>query len=66
MKNRKVSAFCNGLAMVCCVILVLSGFIDGKLLYIILYSIFFVLSAVSLILNIVAIKKEKDYDHTQI
>lgn len=58
MKNRKAAAICNALAMVCWGILVYGGIYDGKVINIILYGICFVFSAISLILNITAIKKE--------
>lgn len=63
MKNRIVAIVCNSIAIVCWGILVWSGIYDRKPLSIVLYALCFVCSTISLIMNIVAVNKEKKSDN---
>lgn len=62
MKNRKVSAVLNAIAMVCWGILLYAGIYERKTVSAILYGICFLCCLISLILNISLIKKEKHHD----
>lgn len=66
MKNRKVSAVLNAIAMICWGILLFAGIFDGNTISSILYGLCFVCTLTSFILNIVLIKKEKHHDSDNI
>lgn len=58
MKDRKAASICYALAIICWGALTFCGICDGKVISVIMYGICFVFSAVSLIANIIALKKE--------
>lgn len=60
MKNRVFAIVCNAVGIVCCGILLYAGIYDGKSVSAILYGLCFVCSLVSLILNVVELKKREE------
>lgn len=62
MKKRVFAIVCNAIGIVCWGILLYAGIYDGKGVGAILYGLCFVCSLISLILNVVELKKEKKYE----
>lgn len=62
MKNRKVSAILNAVAMICWGVLLFTGIYQGNTVSAILYGLCFVCTLTSFILNIIVINKEKHHD----
>ncbi|MBP1560239.1 MAG: hypothetical protein J6C96_03215 [Oscillospiraceae bacterium] len=62
MKKIVAAITCNAIASVCWGILLYAGIYDGKTVGAILYGLCLVCSVISLILNIILLKKEKHDD----